>query len=196
MIFKEIVKQKIYICWICAHPQAIQDVDEFVSSSDLEKFSIPSLAHQWILCSEWVPSEWESKQLISDILDYRKRYYGFWTCILAKNALKMDLFFTKKNRRWTGVVWITHGLLCFYQLFGLLFWRHPFAAEHPLVSKWCNESKTWLEKYISAHYVESYMSEKAVWSRLTCSFIMFTVYNSHGDTFQCVSKQLVLLGVN
>ncbi len=22
------------------------------------------LAHQWILCSEWVPSEWESKQLI------------------------------------------------------------------------------------------------------------------------------------
>ncbi len=46
------------------HPLAIQDVDEFVSSTDLEKFSIPSLAQQWILCSEWVPSEWESKQLI------------------------------------------------------------------------------------------------------------------------------------
>ncbi len=28
------------------------------------KFSIASLAHQWMLCSEWVPSEWESKQLI------------------------------------------------------------------------------------------------------------------------------------
>ncbi len=28
------------------------------------EFSITSLAHQWILCSEWVPSEWESKQLI------------------------------------------------------------------------------------------------------------------------------------
>ncbi len=38
----------------CAHPQAIQDVDEFVSSSDLEKCCIAS--H----CSEWVPSEWES----------------------------------------------------------------------------------------------------------------------------------------
>ncbi len=49
-------------------PQAIQDVDEFVSSSDSEcKFSITSLAHQWILCSEWVPSEWESKQLIKNI---------------------------------------------------------------------------------------------------------------------------------
>ncbi len=30
----------------------------------LEFFSITSLAHQRILCSEWVPSEWESKQLI------------------------------------------------------------------------------------------------------------------------------------
>ncbi len=31
------------------------------------------------------------------------------------------------------------GLLwCFYQLFGLSFWQHPFTAEDPLVSKWCN----------------------------------------------------------
>ncbi len=38
----------------------------------------------------------------------------------------------------TGVVWITCGLLwCFYQLFGLSFWRHPFTAEDPLMSKWC-----------------------------------------------------------
>ncbi len=29
-------------------------------------------------------------------------------------------------------------LWCFYQLFGLLFWRHPFTEEDPLVSKWCN----------------------------------------------------------
>ncbi len=40
---------------------------------------------------------------------------------------------------WTGVVWIACGLLwCFYQLFGLSFWRHPFTAEDPLVSKWWN----------------------------------------------------------
>ncbi len=33
------------------------------------------------------------------------------------------------------MVWITCGLLrCFYQLFGLSFWRHPFTAEHPLLS--------------------------------------------------------------
>ncbi len=50
-------------CWKCAHPQVIQDVDEFVSSSDLEKCSIASLTPQWILCSEWVhqnesPNSW------------------------------------------------------------------------------------------------------------------------------------------
>ncbi len=33
--------------------------------TDLEKFSITSLAHRWILCSEWLPSEWESKQLLN-----------------------------------------------------------------------------------------------------------------------------------
>ncbi len=36
-------------------------------------------------------------------------------------------------------MWITCGLLwCFYQLFWLWFWWHPFTAEDPLVSKWCN----------------------------------------------------------
>ncbi len=29
-------------------------------------------------------------------------------------------------------------LWCFYQLSGLSFWRYPFTAEHPLVSKWWN----------------------------------------------------------
>ncbi len=41
--------------------QATQDVVECVTEqnrTDLEKCSITSLAHQWILCSEWVPSEW------------------------------------------------------------------------------------------------------------------------------------------
>ncbi len=29
-------------------------------------------------------------------------------------------------------------LWCFYQLFGLSFWRHPFTAEDTLVGIWCN----------------------------------------------------------
>ncbi len=59
----------------------------------------------------------------------------------------MDLFLTNTQlftspdvNWWTGVVWITCGLLwCFYQLFGLPFWRHPFTAEDPLVRKWSDE---------------------------------------------------------
>ncbi len=45
-----------------------------------------------------------------------------------------------------GLEWC--GLLfCFYQLFGLSFWRHPFTAEHPLLRHWC--SATFLRKIIS-----------------------------------------------
>ncbi len=52
-------------------------------------------------------------------------------------ATKMQLLSSQDVNWWTGVVWITCGLLwCFYQLFGLSFWRHPFTAEHPLLSKW------------------------------------------------------------
>ncbi len=40
---------------------ATQDLDAF---SDCEKFSILSLAHQWLLCGEWMSSESESKQMI------------------------------------------------------------------------------------------------------------------------------------
>ncbi len=42
-----IVPLKMKIWCKCTHPQAIQDVDEFVSSLDLEKGSIMSLAQQW-----------------------------------------------------------------------------------------------------------------------------------------------------
>ncbi len=40
---------------------------------------------------------------------------------------------------WCGLLW------CFYQLFGLSFWRHPFTAEHPLLRQWCRDTflQTW-----------------------------------------------------
>ncbi len=49
------------------------------------------------------------------------------------------LFVSQDVNWWTGCISLTCGLLwCFYQLFGLSFWRHPFTAEDPLVSKWWN----------------------------------------------------------
>ncbi len=40
-------------CWKYTHPQALQNVEEFVFiRTDLEKFSIALLSHPWILCSD------------------------------------------------------------------------------------------------------------------------------------------------
>ncbi len=47
---------KIQDVWVC-----------FFIKTDLEKCSITSLGQQWIFCSEWVPSEKESKQLIKTL---------------------------------------------------------------------------------------------------------------------------------
>ncbi len=48
LIIEETVHPKMKISSKCTYPQAIQDLDTF---------SITSIAHQWILCSEWLPSE-------------------------------------------------------------------------------------------------------------------------------------------
>ncbi len=96
----------------------------------------------------------------SIIMDYR-------LILVASRGLKHGLmfFFFLKNMQilssqdvnwWTGVVWITCGLLwCFYQLFGLSFWRHPFTAEDPLVSKWWNAtvSQIWWRKNSSTSWM-------------------------------------------
>ncbi len=61
------------------------------------------------------------------LLKYRHGFVSYKHTISSQNL-----------KWWSGVVWITCGLLwCFYQLFELSFWRHPFTAD-PLVSKWYN----------------------------------------------------------
>ncbi len=39
---------------------------------------------------------------------------------------------------WSRVDYLWIIVIFFDQLFELSFWRHPFTAEDPLVSKWCN----------------------------------------------------------
>ncbi len=70
-----------------------------------------------------------------------KLYFRSRTRILSRSSflklknILMNLFTcsfspSRDVHWWTGVVWITCGLLwCFYQLFRLSFWRHPFTAE-------------------------------------------------------------------
>ncbi len=62
--FKNVVKEIVYPkmkMWGKCTPgicPGIQNVDEFVSSTNVEKCNVISLAHQRILCSECVLSEW------------------------------------------------------------------------------------------------------------------------------------------
>ncbi len=69
-----------------------------------------------------------------DVRDNRRWTFSLKEALLwIMDVLLMDLFqllSSKDVNWWTGVLWITCGLLwCFYQLFGLSFWRHPFTAE-------------------------------------------------------------------
>ncbi len=56
-------------------------------------------------------------------------------------------------------LWIT---VMFYQLFGFLFWRHPFTAEDPSVSKWCNAkfSKIWTNSSTCCMLEDEYIFSK------------------------------------
>ncbi len=95
------------------------------------------------------------------------------------------------------MVWLSCGLLwCFYQLFGLSFWRHPFTAEDPLLSKWWN-----------AKFLQICSDEDTSWrawgsnsSLLSVKKIYFYVNLTHNDKtlstaswlrgFQCNVKSL------
>ncbi len=223
--------------WVC-----------FFMGTDLDKFCIAPLAHQWILFSEWVPSEWESKQLkknnpqvIHTTPVHKLTSYEAKSCVFVRNKSTIKTFLASNcplisiillspvkklsrlnqernmhrsstvykwkqsktvlnnfvggfwcermtvdgvfhwrkryNRLWTGKYqhfgqkWRLSKLKCFnngfvsyrhmfllhktlidgLELCGLLvdycdvfiscfdlFWRHPFTAEDPLLSKWCN----------------------------------------------------------
>ncbi len=82
--------------------------------------------------------------------------YNFWMNCAFTKVLMMDLFqllSSKDVNWWTGVVWITCGLLwCFYQLFGLSFWRHPFTAEDLLLRPWCYISPNLMKSGSSPHW--------------------------------------------
>ncbi len=49
------------------------------------------------------------------------------------NILMIDLFLTNMQ------IFVSQAL--FFQLCGLSFWRHPFTAEDPLVSKWLKQTQ-------------------------------------------------------
>ncbi len=94
------------------------------------------------------------------LFHWRKHYYGFWTCILARrNGSMMDLFLinTQDVKWWTGVVWIIYGLLWSFISYLDSFWWHPFTAEDPLVRKMLNFSQTVLIIHQTHLYLDGLM---------------------------------------
>ncbi len=97
---------------------------------------------QFVICAYFSPDSDETTfSLETAILWIEDSYFSRRQQFEVKNIwmdlffLNMQLFTSQYICWWTGVVWITCGLLwCFYQLFGLSFWWHPFTAEDPLVS--------------------------------------------------------------
>ncbi len=98
-IFREIIySPKILICWHCTKPQVIEDTytysyrwDYFFIGTDL-KFGITSCAHQWMPCRKWVPSEWESKQLIKTAQQSTsKPHVSSPTIVFVNKSMKMFL---------------------------------------------------------------------------------------------------------
>ncbi len=65
-IFKAIVYPKMKIFLKVSSPSDHQRC-RWVTSSDSEKCVSASVSQQWMLCSEWVPSEWESDKNITII---------------------------------------------------------------------------------------------------------------------------------
>ncbi len=143
------------------------------------------------------------------LFHWRKQYYGYWTRILAgskKWKLKMfelwicflqthkkQLITSQNVNWWTGVVWITCGLLwCFYQLFGLSFWRHPFTTEDLLVSKWRNA--TFLQIWSDEETNSTIRQNSRFWTMPSTKDFKYKIdryaFKSHG--FECLQKWLLI----
>ncbi len=70
---------------------------------------------------------------------------------------------------WCGLLW------CFYQLFRLSFWRHPFTAEDLLLSKWCNA------KFLQICSSEEINSSTTFWMawgwKFSANFLFWMIYS-------------------
>ncbi len=78
-----------------------------------------------LICADFSPDSYQTTFSLDEalllIMDSILLIRSFWFHEMLTDGLE-----------WCGLLW------CFYQLFGLSFWRHPFTAEDPLLRQWCN----------------------------------------------------------
>ncbi len=79
----------------------------------------------------------------------------WWICFLQTCSFSLHKMLTD-GLEWCGLLW------CFYQLFGLLFWRHPFTADDPLLSKWWSDEFLQIDSHEETNSFTSWMA----WGRV------------------------------
>ncbi len=87
---------------------------------------------------------------------------------------------------WCGLLW------CFYQLFGLSFWRHPFTAEHPLLRHWWNDTflQTWWRNMINLSGKLISLEHGVVIVLMTCECCWYRLVYEGSFYFLCNSPCL------
>ncbi len=98
-----------------------------------------SLLIQIKLLFHWSKHNMDSYVLVETVV-WRHLHDGF---VYYKHAIFASLV-------WCGLLW------CFYQLFGLSFWRHPFTAEARIMSKWCNAKFLQIDLFCYLNYAHLY----------------------------------------
>ncbi len=88
--------------------------------------------------NKYVDEFWCERTTWDGPFQWRKHYYGLWTRVWPEQYYLLQTHSFSLHRVLFGGLDSCGLLWCFYQLFGLSFWRHPFTAEDPLVSKWWN----------------------------------------------------------
>ncbi len=127
---KGIVNAKISICWklLTLRPSKMSWVCFFIWT-DLEKFRITSLSYQWILCSEWVPSQWESKQLIKhhnnprdSLQSINSTSYEMRSCMIRSDEERSEGEYIFSSFLFLGELF----LMCIFALNSHLKWSTTF----------------------------------------------------------------------
>ncbi len=106
---KGIVHQKVKSCWIFTHPQAIQDVDEFVSSSEQLWGNLALLAHNMDPL-QMSPNLFRWRNKLIYILD------GLRVSKYSANFHFLVNYSFKRVHRTQAASQMTHYILCTYKL--------------------------------------------------------------------------------
>ncbi len=118
------------------------------------------------------------------LFHWRKCYYGLWTHILAKMLDLLQLLSSQDVNWWTGVVWITCGLLWFLSAVWTLILTAPihYRASIAETVMQCYISPNLMKKQTHLHLGFSFLAE-------LCTVDIFWFYTAHlGNAYSMHDK--------